>query len=40
MVLLALAVVGAELPLMAWMFVAFAEGLGCWLLARFATVAP
>ena len=39
-VLLALAVEGAELPLIAWMFVAFAEGLGCWLLARFAKVAP
>jgi hypothetical protein len=40
MVLLALAMAGAELPPIAWLFVAFSEGLGCWLLARFATVAP
>ena len=39
-VLLALAVAGAELPAGALLFVALAEGLGCWLLARFATVAP
>ena len=39
-VLLALAVAGAELPLAALLVVALAEGIGCWLLTRFATVAP
>jgi hypothetical protein len=39
-VLLALALAGVELPPGALVFVSCAEGLGCWLLARFATVAP
>jgi len=40
LVLIALAVGGVELPAAVLMIVAFAEGLGCWLLARIATVAP
>lgn len=39
-VLLILTSSGAEFPLAALMLVAFAQGLGCWLQARIARVAP
>jgi hypothetical protein len=39
-VLLALSGAGLEFPLAALLLLAFAEGLGCWLLARIARVAP
>jgi hypothetical protein len=39
-VLLALAVADADFPLAAWVFVALADILGCWMLARFASVSP
>ncbi|HTU67067.1 MAG TPA: hypothetical protein VMF52_14055 [Steroidobacteraceae bacterium] len=40
LVLLVLAAGGAELPVAALVVVAFAEGVGCWLLARIAHVMP
>ena len=40
LVLLALASSGAEFPVAALFLVAFAQGLGCWLQARIARVAP
>jgi Flp pilus assembly protein TadB len=38
--LIALAMAGAEPPLIMLMVVVFAEALGCWLLSHFATVTP
>lgn len=40
LLLLLFAAGGVELPVVALLIVAFAEGLGCWLLARIAHVAP
>ena len=40
LVLLALAGGGAEFPIATLLLVAFAQGLGCWLQARIASVAP
>jgi Flp pilus assembly protein TadB len=40
LVLLLLAGAGAEFPAAALLLVAFAQGLGCWLQARIARVAP
>jgi Flp pilus assembly protein TadB len=39
-VLIALAAGGIEVPVVVLVIVAFAEGIGCWLLTRIATVAP